>query len=437
MIMEAMMQKQISRTGLILILLPIFLKAQSVPFIWGHAWGAGHSASAMGGAFTGLADDYSALYYNPAGLGQIHAVQVGGAFSCLSLKDDVVYWGKRESETTSYTKLEALGLAVPIPTIRGSLVLGLSYNRVRQFDQSFHVSRYMDEWAPDFTATWDQSRIEEGSMSNTSLGGSIEAAPGLYLGGAFHFWGGEDDYIWHFEEQDPVFIGIEGDVADSISTERILTKFSGINVSFSTLYKMNDLFQFGFCIRSPITLKAHEEWDWTFVYQWDDGYSEFYGDGPYTFEYKIQYPWTLRGGLAFKQGPVTLAADAEIKNYSQMKYKSEPPEGGSAGEANLNLKRMYHNVIDYSFGAQIRIPKTPVSILGGYALFQAPYKDAASGEDRSVLSGGLQVDLNEQIRLNASCSITDWESATRGEAGYPITENIDASRLLISLLYQM
>ncbi|NQT26310.1 hypothetical protein HQ585_13220 [candidate division KSB1 bacterium] len=418
-------------------LFPIYVTAQSVPFVWGHAWSTGNAASAMGGAFSGLANDYSALYYNPAGLGQIEKIEIGGSFSNLSINEDVVYLAQRGSETSSYIKLDAFGIAVPVPTSRGSMVFGLSYNRIRQFDQSFHVSRFMNEWAPDYSAMWDQSRMEEGGLSNTSLGGSVEVAPGLYLGGAFHFWGGEDDYTWHFEEQNPFFAGIDGDVADSTSTERVLTKFSGINFSFSTLYKLNDFFQFGLLVRTPITLKAEEEWDWTYGYVWDDGYSEFYSEGSYLFDYKIQYPWTIRGGFAVAQGPITLVADAEIKNYSQMKYKSEPPEGGSVGEANITLKRTYRDVIDYSIGAQIRIPKTPISILGGYARNQAPYENAADGEDRTVLSGGFQAALNAEMSLTVSYVLTDWESATWGEAGYIITETIEASRLLISFQYQM
>ena len=43
---------------------------QSLPFLWGNAWGVGARAMSMGNAYTAVADDYTALFYNPAGLGQ-------------------------------------------------------------------------------------------------------------------------------------------------------------------------------------------------------------------------------------------------------------------------------------------------------------------------------------------------------------------------------
>ena len=36
---------------------------------WTDAFGVGARATAMGGAFAAVADDYAATYYNPAGLG--------------------------------------------------------------------------------------------------------------------------------------------------------------------------------------------------------------------------------------------------------------------------------------------------------------------------------------------------------------------------------
>lgn len=44
---------------------------------WDDAYGVGARATAMGGAFAAVADDYTATYYNPAGLGQIKGNIIG------------------------------------------------------------------------------------------------------------------------------------------------------------------------------------------------------------------------------------------------------------------------------------------------------------------------------------------------------------------------
>ena len=62
--------------------------------------GVGPRASAMGGAFIGLADDYSAVYWNPAGITQIQGMEVtvtGHDVVSLASREGVVrYYGDVE-----------------------------------------------------------------------------------------------------------------------------------------------------------------------------------------------------------------------------------------------------------------------------------------------------------------------------------------------------
>ena len=49
--------------------------------------GLGARAESMGGAFIGVADDWTAIYWNPAGLAQLHGAGVGlsrGYGSCAN-----------------------------------------------------------------------------------------------------------------------------------------------------------------------------------------------------------------------------------------------------------------------------------------------------------------------------------------------------------------
>ena len=44
--------------------------------------GVGVRAMGMGGAFVGVADDFTAMYWNPAGLAQMQRREVAGVFLC-------------------------------------------------------------------------------------------------------------------------------------------------------------------------------------------------------------------------------------------------------------------------------------------------------------------------------------------------------------------
>ncbi|HDQ44756.1 MAG TPA: hypothetical protein ENN17_04540 [bacterium] len=418
---------------LILLALPVAAGAQNPPFVWGHAWPVGARGQAMGGAFTAVSDDYTALHYNPAGLGQIESPQIGGAFSFLTVSNGATFLGKQSTEETDYTRLHALGVVVPVPTMRGSLVFGLSYHRVRQFDQAMLVSEFVSPNA-DYQATWQQSRNEEGAFSNTSLGGAIEMAPGLFLGGAVNFWGGDNDYTWQFAELDPVYGGLP--IADSTATDHVLTEFGGVNFTLSTLVRVNDHLRIGVSLQTPVTLKCSETWDYSEVFTWDDGYSETAYSEDGRFEYRVKFPWLIRGGVSYSRGPVLLSADLALNNYSQIRYKSDPPVGGTMGQTNLDIRRKFRNVRDYGVGALVRLPGMPVSILGGYSSVNAPYTQKSSQEDRTVFSGGADIQVNPKASLRISYARTSWETTIYDPAtDLYIGQKLQMGRVLFSLLY--
>ena len=429
------MRRFLVQTILLIGLVPSILFSEGTPFTWGNPWPVGAKAQALGGAFTGVSDDYTALFYNPAGLGQIETIQAGASFSSLSVSNTADYLGNKNENTDSFTKLHALGLVVPVSTVRGSLVFGFSYYRVRQYDMSLLGSQFVDEGAA-YQATWEQTRNEEGALSNTSFGAAVEIAPGLYVGGAFNFWGGENDYTWQFAEVDPLYGGEL--VSDSTATDHVLTHFSGFNMTLSTLFRLNDVLRVGGAIQTPVTLKSREEWDYTEVFEWDDGYSEVNYSENGSYEYKIQFPWILRGGLGLTLGPVCLSADVALKNYNQMKYKTDPPAGANMGEANLDIKRNFRNVVDYAVGGELKIPKLPVSLLGGYAFLNAPFKNAINNENRSVISGGIRVRLNANAGLSLSYAVTSYETTVWDYANdLFIDQSVDLSKFLFSFIYSL
>lgn len=421
--------------GIILFFVPVVLLAEGTPFTWGNEWPVGSKAHALGGAFTGVADDYSALYYNPAGLGQIKSIQTGISFSSLNVSNSVDYLGGNFDNSDNYSKLHGLGLVLPVPTVRGSLVFAFSYYRTRQFDNAFLATSQIDE-GPAYQATWEQSRHEEGSLSKTSLGASVELAPGLYVGGSFNFWGGENDYTWQFAELDPVYGGES--ISDSTMTDHVLTHFSGFNMTISTLFRPNNIIRVGAAVETPVTLKSREEWDYTEVFDWDDGYSEVNYSENGSYEYKVQFPWILRGGLGLSMGPVSLSGDVSLKNYSQMRYKTDPPVGGTMGSANLDIKQYFDNVVDYAFGAQLEIPNFPVTLLGGYALNHAPFKNALENEHREILSGGVQVGLGRNLGFSMSYARTSYETTVWDDSQQVfIDQSIDLGKVLFSILYSL
>ena len=409
----------------------VFLSAQDIPFLWGHRWGVGARAVSLGGAYTGVSDDYSALYYNPAGLGQLKTLEAHGTFSHLSMTDRATYLGVETSENSSYTKLNAIGICVPVPTSRGSLVFGFGYHRVQNFDNALIVTAPLPELGE--TVTGRYNNLVAGGLGNVSFGGSVEMGPGLFLGGSINFWTGSNDWTWQYTESyypDDIM-----EQSEWITTTHLLTKLTAVNFTLSTLFRHKDIFRFGGAIVTPVSIMAKEDWEYTETSTWDDGYYEVDTTDMGYWEYEIKSPWIFRMGGAIKQGPIMVAADIEFYDYSQIKYTSmTPPDPSYMAESNLDIRDNLRNTMNWRVGGEFTIPNTGLSLRGGYAVYPSPFKNATSDMDREIISFGAGYTFQKQFSLDFAYAFTSWD----GNPGEVIEqERIETKKMFFSLSYHM
>ncbi len=394
--------------GLIL-LLSSYIFAQDMPFLWGHSWGVGARAVAMGGAYTALSNDYTGLFYNPAGVALVRKTTFLASFNALSLTDRATYRGIENEQETSSSQLNALGCTVPLPTVRGSLALSFGYHRIRQFDNGLWVKSpvVFPEMDPkmDYEAIWEHERIEEGAMSQTSFGGSVEVGSGVWMGLGFHIWGGEDDYIWQFRELDEKNLYT---FHDSTSTEHISTELSGINLSIGTLFNLENRMWVGMSIATPVKLRAKEFWDYTEIFTWDDGEQEVDVEDHGHWVYKIRSPWIFRGGIAGQLGPVLVSGDLERIPYSQYRYTTHSPTQDKVS-ANLEIRRNLQDVWNYRVGGELSLPFHKAKLRAGYAFYPSPWKGLSAFQDRKVFPIGVGIRVVPQWQLDVAYAVTSWK----------------------------
>jgi hypothetical protein len=102
--------------------------------------GIGARAAGMGFAYGAVSEDGSSLFYNPAGLAQIRRIEVSGGLLHDSQSREVSFntasdgfpgtGNSTQKADSRTTQISHLSVAYPFPTYRGSLVLGLAYQRV-------------------------------------------------------------------------------------------------------------------------------------------------------------------------------------------------------------------------------------------------------------------------------------------------------------------
>jgi hypothetical protein len=348
--------------------------------------------------------------------------------------------GRKTELAPSFTRLNEFGMSLPIPTARGSLVFGVAYQRVRQFDDEMEM-QIPDPFGSDLL--WDHGRIEEGFLSRTSAGISVEMAPGLFLGGGLSIWGGNNDYTWRFRESDP---SNQYTFLDSTSTEHIATDYSGVQLNVGVMIKAGKVARLGLVLESPFTLKNSERWDYRDTFSWDPDQGaapSVYADAGRD-EYRIHVPMVMRGGLAVLGGPLTVSAEGELMNYREFEYRSAPPGSDmDRTAANLQIRDNFRNVLNTRIGAEYRLPLAGVCLRAGYANLPSHRKEASSEENRKVMSAGAGFNLQERLSINISLARTEWTSpgysffyeSDLGTYGETIGEKKEATQFMVSFVY--
>jgi len=385
----------------------------------------------MGGAYTALADDYSGLYYNPAGLGQIDQSQIFWTFSHLLYSNRATFLGSENLEKSAYTKLNDLGAVIPLPTVSGSLVLGFGIHRVQDYDKSLFVTRVIN--TPGDSVTWQYDEMEEGGLRQASFGGSIEMAPDLFLGMSVNFWYGVDEYTWRFTELDEPYDLYT--FSEFHETTFIKTRFVGVNLSAGFLYKVMETFRLGLVVETPVNLNASEDWEYSQKTRWDDGVTTQDTTDSGLWEYSVRSPWKIRLGGALSLGPLLLSGDVQLTDYTQIRYSSDPAETGSDfSDTNLDIRRNFQNTMDYRIGAEFHIPATPVRLRGGWGIVHSPLKNALSSWNRTYISLGGGAMISDRLILDGAYVYTGWDGV--GDEVIE-KEKIKAAKILISLTYLM
>ena len=111
--------------------------AQSAPdtpiLTLGLYHGPGSRALGLGGAYTGVADDYTATYWNPAGLAQIKRIEFQGSLLQTGFSNSTRYYNTPWDANSNFTRLNNLGMVFPVPVYQGALTFAVGYNQVVDF----------------------------------------------------------------------------------------------------------------------------------------------------------------------------------------------------------------------------------------------------------------------------------------------------------------
>ncbi len=413
-----------------------------------HGFGA--RAQSMGNAFTGVADDYSAVYWNPAGLAQLNYGEFYGSLYNYDFETQATYLNNTTTEHQAFTKLGSFGIAYPFPTVQGSFVIALGYQKVKDLGSYPEYSGYnrssnnlgfeiQNEFGDYGVLPFDremqeqQIKSNDGHLSQYSFAMAIDLSPRFSGGVTLNVWTGDNEYNSNYS-QDDVNAQNSYDILDENDNvieqffynyydvnQKISTDYSGWELKLGGLFHFNKNLRIGGAITLPMTLNLEEEWSIDDELSYDivrnDGTYNFVESaelGSGNFDYNISIPFKFSGGLAYETSRFLLAASADYRDWTQMKY--EKPENRDDTDytdlldQNRFFREDFRAALGYRVGGELKLMNERLQLRGGYRYEPSPLKDVDKNYDRVYYSAGLGYRVDAKTQVEVSYLTGNWKN---------------------------
>lgn len=442
---------------------PLAIQAQSTGDairITDNQTGFGARALGMGGAYSAVADDYSAVYWNPAGLAQMRKMEYWLGVKHDKFNNDINYLGNSSTASNSTTKISSIGFVFPVPTYRGSLVFALGYQRIKGFEyannfkgiSSLGTSRLSFEL--DTTGTLydfygkpvekQEEVLDGGNINQYSAAGAIDVSPNVSVGVSLNYWTGNSDYSLNFAQYDIFnnFTVFPANFNDYLENNRIMTKYSSFSMKVGGLFHAGRSARFTLGMELPQTFNVKEDYLSESSVAFDDGEIIDLPTENGTFEYNVKIPFRFTGGVSAAFGPVLLAGEAKYTDWTQVKFKQPSNTDLTADissllDENIYFKTDYRETVKLSVGGETGLPFYNSQLRAGFIYDPNPLKDAPSNENRKYFTAGYGVLIDRIFKIDFAYMRGWWKETTFDDLAPAGTqEDITYQKLLFTFAYR-
>jgi long-chain fatty acid transport protein len=273
--------------------------------------GIGARAVSMGGAFVGLADDYSAVFWNPAGIAQFDKKYF--AFYGTDIIPSMTYkWDLGMIDAKSVTEHNLAGLVAYYHPVSENLVTGIAVYPPSGLGIEWHGSDLAAVSGLSTDIEW-RSKIFVLTIAPTL---AYKVNDMVSIGATFNINYGSFDLALYAGTTDvsvPIpFPPYVTEVTFDLAQQKIELTGWGYGATFGVLIKPSEMFSMGATFRTPSTIK----------FSGDAGISGFsqLGLNPTSeAEADLTLPMWIAGGIAFKPiENLTLTADIHWTQWSKI-----------------------------------------------------------------------------------------------------------------------
>jgi hypothetical protein len=399
----------------------------------------------MGGAFTALGGDLSAITLNPASTGVFRSFD----FSITPQQS----FNNTSSTWNGYTSNDYLprmtisqggGVFNLFPVKKQSGLVGLnlaySFNKTNSFDENITISgvsnnsSMADYWVSRANGTYfEDLRGPEGlafeawiidTLTNSggsnyatvfsnygtntnatygqtikriienrgysgihaiSIGGNLSDK--FYFGGTFNI--SVLNYTGHYQHIEADYDNQIFDFKSFTYTDHFQDQGTGYSFDIGAIYRPVDFLRIGGAMHTPVNYRIHEYFYDNVTSEFDNGDNYEWANDALRYDYTLTTPFRANGGIAIQILKVALlSADYEYVDYTKARF-SEASDNQPYDIENQDIMKILHSTSNLKFGAEYRIKS--VYLRGGYSYYGNTF---AGGEENKnmhydVISGGI------------------------------------------------
>ncbi len=368
-----------------------------------YSIGVGARATALGGNNLALAQDFSAVQYNPAGLGFMHAREAHVSMNGLIVQNATDGGLETRESSLERLRLGSGGLVWAVPASRGGLAFAVGYQCPTVFDDVIDYRASAGLTKDEFTLR------TQGHFNYYTLGMGLQLAPGLSAGVAASVVGG------NLEVHSRRHYTVGGVVPDTAIRESdyehsLQRSYLGYDIRMGFLYQFSDMLSLGVRFVLPRTVRFSGDWERSYPLLLSDS-SDYYDDPG-----RLRYMYEGALGVAVKFPFVVLTPEAGFRG---------PNPSAEEGTDAANWK------VGAGVGAEVPVARTGLLVRLGYRYDEYDDQPAATfyGEDekpttlgelptvlrdQQTLSGGLAYVTKGALCFELSYAYRMWQTRRTG-----------------------
>ena len=455
--------KSISRLLFSIFLLLSILTSQSASEairLLENEMGFGARSLGMGGANIALGDDPSDMYWNPAGLAGIINKTFYIETNNLNYNNNTTYLDQTTGNLLQkFGQFNGFGIAYPIPTMRGSMVVAVGYNRILNYDALMSFSGFsIEDNTLDFPINIDgvektyqfsekvqrsEQTISDGGMEQLTFSFGIALSPTVSGGISVSQLTGKEEYEFEFSQEDlqNTYSQFPADFNQYNLKQSLITKTSGWNIRGGLRSSFNEWLRFGIALSLPYTIHVEEQHGTDEKLTFDNGDKDdktVIGN----YDYKVHAPLIGDVGMALTSENLAITASLRFKDWSATEFNlnnlsRDSDDYALLEEENSVLTFQYHSVMQLRVGVEYLKEFNDsfgITFRAGGGLIPSPGGD--SKVDKSYTTMGLGIPIGNAIILDAAYIFSQWEKISRDwytPAG--ATEEVQSGRFLVNFSY--